>query len=239
MPATDPSLRDRVAARLDEYKDRLLELSHRLHDDPETSFGETRAAERLAVLLEDAGFAVHRAVCGLPTARGRAGRARPHPAPLRPLPGVRRRRTGDRRTRTPADGHVAAVARPVRGIQTARDRGPAGVLLPHRARRRGNRHPGEPIRAAPHLRRNGVESDRAPDGLPRANRRAGPGPRPRPLPHSHRSRAHGDHGPAATTADAPGRSKATTSYRALVTLSNALVPSRHPSMSLPQRGDEA
>ncbi|MES9508249.1 M20 family metallopeptidase [Streptomyces sp. NPDC000609] len=68
MPAADPSLRDRVAARLDEYKDRLLELSHQLHDDPETSFGETRAAERLAVLLEDAGFAVHRAVCGLPTA---------------------------------------------------------------------------------------------------------------------------------------------------------------------------
>ncbi|MFE3942067.1 M20 family metallopeptidase [Streptomyces sp. NPDC059118] len=68
MPAADPSLRDRVAARLDEYKDRLLELSHQLHDDPETSFGETRAAERLAVLLEDAGFAVRRAVCGLPTA---------------------------------------------------------------------------------------------------------------------------------------------------------------------------
>ncbi|MFJ8375371.1 M20 family metallopeptidase [Streptomyces sp. NPDC094461] len=68
MPAADPSLRDRVAARLDEYKDRLLDLSHQLHDDPETSFGETRAAGRLAVLLEDAGFTVHRAVCGLPTA---------------------------------------------------------------------------------------------------------------------------------------------------------------------------
>ncbi|MCX4736392.1 hypothetical protein [Streptomyces sp. NBC_01363] len=68
MPAADSSLRDRVAARLDEYKDRLLELSHELHGDPETSFAETRAAERLAVLLEGAGFAVNRAVCDLPTA---------------------------------------------------------------------------------------------------------------------------------------------------------------------------
>ncbi|MFE6666490.1 amidohydrolase [Streptomyces sp. NPDC057697] len=68
MPAADPSLRDRVAARLDTYKDRLLELSHQLHDDPELSFDETRAAERLAVLLEDAGFAVRRAACDLPTA---------------------------------------------------------------------------------------------------------------------------------------------------------------------------
>ncbi|MFG3527179.1 amidohydrolase [Streptomyces sp. NPDC047917] len=68
MPAADSSLRDRVAARLDTYKGRLLELSHALHDDPEISFTETRAAERLAVLLENAGFAVNRAVCDLPTA---------------------------------------------------------------------------------------------------------------------------------------------------------------------------
>ncbi|MEU2671997.1 amidohydrolase [Streptomyces sp. NPDC007164] len=68
MPAAGSSLRDRVAARLDTYKDRLLELSHALHDDPEISFSETRAAERLAALLEDAGFAVNRAVCDLPTA---------------------------------------------------------------------------------------------------------------------------------------------------------------------------
>ncbi|MER5502067.1 M20 family metallopeptidase [Streptomyces sp. NPDC002561] len=68
MPAADSSLRDRVVARLDTYKDRLLELSHALHDDPEISFTETRAAERLAILLEDAGFAVNRAVCDLPTA---------------------------------------------------------------------------------------------------------------------------------------------------------------------------
>lgn len=68
MPAADSSLRDRVAARLDTYRGRLLELSHALHDDPEISFAEARAAERLAVLLEDAGFTVNRAVCDLPTA---------------------------------------------------------------------------------------------------------------------------------------------------------------------------
>lgn len=68
MPAADPSLRDRVAARLDEYKDRLLELSHELHADPETSFEETRAAGRVAALLEDAGFTVQRGACELPTA---------------------------------------------------------------------------------------------------------------------------------------------------------------------------
>ncbi|MEU6660031.1 M20 family metallopeptidase [Streptomyces sp. NPDC046821] len=68
MPTVDSTLRDRVTARLDEYKDRLLELSHELHADPETSFEEVRSAERLAALLEDAGFAVERGVCDLPTA---------------------------------------------------------------------------------------------------------------------------------------------------------------------------
>ncbi|MER7394527.1 amidohydrolase [Streptomyces sp. NPDC000151] len=68
MPAAAPALRDRVAARLDAYKDRLLELSHELHADPETSFAETRAAGRLAALLEDAGFTVERGACDLPTA---------------------------------------------------------------------------------------------------------------------------------------------------------------------------
>ncbi|MFF1357786.1 M20 family metallopeptidase [Streptomyces sp. NPDC058297] len=68
MPTVDSSLRDRVAARLDEYKDRLLELSHELHADPETSFDEVRAAGRLGALLEDAGFTVERGVCDLPTA---------------------------------------------------------------------------------------------------------------------------------------------------------------------------
>ncbi|MDI3419193.1 M20 family metallopeptidase [Streptomyces luteolus] len=67
MPAA-PAPRDRVAARIDAYKDRLVELSHALHDDPETAFEETRAAERVAALLEEAGFTVRRGACELPTA---------------------------------------------------------------------------------------------------------------------------------------------------------------------------
>ncbi|MDI3388429.1 amidohydrolase [Streptomyces sp. B-S-A8] len=68
MPVAGPTLRDRAAARIDAYKDRLVELSHALHDDPETAFAETRAAERVAVLLEEAGFDVRRGACELPTA---------------------------------------------------------------------------------------------------------------------------------------------------------------------------
>ncbi|NBE53636.1 amidohydrolase [Streptomyces boluensis] len=68
MHAVDAKLRDRLAARIDAYKDRLLDLSHQLHDDPETSFEETRAAEAVATLLEEAGFAVERGACELPTA---------------------------------------------------------------------------------------------------------------------------------------------------------------------------
>ncbi|MFJ9410181.1 amidohydrolase [Streptomyces sp. NPDC101393] len=46
----------------------LLDLSHRLHADPETAYEEHRAAAALADLAARAGFAVERGVAGLPTA---------------------------------------------------------------------------------------------------------------------------------------------------------------------------
>jgi amidohydrolase len=57
-----------VAGRLDE----LVELSHDLHDHPETSFAEHRSASAVAGMLE--GFDVATGVCSLPTAlSARAG----------------------------------------------------------------------------------------------------------------------------------------------------------------------
>ena len=53
----------------------LIELSHRIHGAPELSFQEERAAAWLGQALADAGFALERGVCGLPTAlRARSGR---------------------------------------------------------------------------------------------------------------------------------------------------------------------
>jgi amidohydrolase len=52
----------------------LLALSHRIHAHPELGFEEERAAAWLSTALDDAGFAVERSICELPTAfRARAG----------------------------------------------------------------------------------------------------------------------------------------------------------------------
>lgn len=45
----------------------VAEIARALHDDPETSLHEARAAERLSGLLERGGFALRRGVAGLPT----------------------------------------------------------------------------------------------------------------------------------------------------------------------------
>jgi len=54
--------------RFQELRDRFIELSHRIHAHPELGFEEERASTWLAETLSDAGFAVERGVCGLPTA---------------------------------------------------------------------------------------------------------------------------------------------------------------------------
>jgi amidohydrolase len=52
----------------------LLALSHRIHAHPELGFEEERAAGWISAALADAGFAVERGICELPTAfRGRIG----------------------------------------------------------------------------------------------------------------------------------------------------------------------
>jgi amidohydrolase len=57
-----------AADRVDAYAERLIGLGRILHAEPELSFAEYRSAQRLAALLEHAGFEVELGVCGLPTA---------------------------------------------------------------------------------------------------------------------------------------------------------------------------
>ena len=61
-------------ARLNTVESRLIELSHRIHAHPELGFEEERAAAWLCETMADAGFAVERGICGIPTAlAARAG----------------------------------------------------------------------------------------------------------------------------------------------------------------------
>src|ERR1700679_149679 len=46
----------------------LIDLSHRIHAHPELGFEEERAAQWMCETMADAGFAVERGVCGMPTA---------------------------------------------------------------------------------------------------------------------------------------------------------------------------
>jgi amidohydrolase len=65
------------AARLtlSSIEPQLIEMSHRIHANPELSFQEERASAWLCEALDHAGFRVERGVCGLPTAfLARAGR---------------------------------------------------------------------------------------------------------------------------------------------------------------------
>jgi amidohydrolase len=60
--------------RFDEWRDRIIELSHRIHAHPELGFEEEHASTWLAETLTDAGFRVERGICDLPTAfAARAG----------------------------------------------------------------------------------------------------------------------------------------------------------------------
>jgi amidohydrolase len=54
--------------RLDEVRPQLIELSHRIHANPELGFHEEQAAAWLTDALEGAGLAVQRGACDLPTA---------------------------------------------------------------------------------------------------------------------------------------------------------------------------
>ncbi len=58
----------RIAELVRADRDVILGLSHAIHEDPEVAFQETRAAARVADLLEARGFAVQRGLGSLPTA---------------------------------------------------------------------------------------------------------------------------------------------------------------------------
>jgi amidohydrolase len=65
---TAAALRERALAALDAAAADLISLSEAIHADPELSFDEVRAAERVATFLEERGFQVTRGTAGMPTA---------------------------------------------------------------------------------------------------------------------------------------------------------------------------
>ncbi len=54
--------------KLDAYRSRIPELSHRIHANPEIAFQETKAAAWISSFLAEAGFEVKTGICDLPTA---------------------------------------------------------------------------------------------------------------------------------------------------------------------------
>src|ERR1700745_2945119 len=61
--------------RFNRAQDSLIALSHRIHANPELGFEEEKASTWLTDMLTDAGFAVQKGICDLPTAFvARAGR---------------------------------------------------------------------------------------------------------------------------------------------------------------------
>lgn len=60
--------RGAARVRLDEIREDLLDLSHRIHANPELRFEEHNANAWIADFLEEAGLAVERRACALPTA---------------------------------------------------------------------------------------------------------------------------------------------------------------------------
>ncbi|MGA3242391.1 MAG: amidohydrolase, partial [Bryobacteraceae bacterium] len=53
--------------RFDTARDGLIELSHRIHARPELGFEEEQSSSWLCESLADAGFAVEKGICDLPT----------------------------------------------------------------------------------------------------------------------------------------------------------------------------
>ena len=71
-------VKDRLAAEIDRRADRLLEVSHRIHEHPELNFEEVFAHDLLCSVLEEEGVATTRGAYGLDTAFvGRAGTSGP------------------------------------------------------------------------------------------------------------------------------------------------------------------
>jgi len=72
------SLKQRVTAEIDRRRTELIELSLRIHANPEIAFEEHKSAAALSDLLEANGFAVERGICQIATAfRAMAGSGEP------------------------------------------------------------------------------------------------------------------------------------------------------------------
>src|SRR5438034_10702266 len=54
--------------RIEQAADGLIQLSHRIHANPEVGWEEKHSSDWLADALDAAGFAVQRGICELPTA---------------------------------------------------------------------------------------------------------------------------------------------------------------------------
>ncbi|MFJ5152248.1 M20 family metallopeptidase [Streptomyces sp. NPDC088353] len=65
---TSAELKERCRDTVTRAQDQVLALSHSLHAEPELAYEEHRSARKIADLVEGAGFAVERGVCGLQTA---------------------------------------------------------------------------------------------------------------------------------------------------------------------------
>jgi len=61
-------LKARAVAEVEAHRQELVDLSLRIHDNPETGLQEHKASAWLCELLEKRGFQVERGICGLPTA---------------------------------------------------------------------------------------------------------------------------------------------------------------------------
>lgn len=85
-------LKQRAAAGIDARREALVELSLRLHANPETAFEEVKSSGFLCDFLEANGFVVERGICDIPTAfRASCGSGSPKVAFLAEydaLPGV-------------------------------------------------------------------------------------------------------------------------------------------------------
>ena len=75
------SLKARVVDEVEAQRDALVDLSHRIHDNPETGFQEENACRWLCDYLHEHGFRVERPFCDLATAfRATSGEDRPRVA---------------------------------------------------------------------------------------------------------------------------------------------------------------
>ncbi len=55
-------------AKYDQFQKRIIDLSHRIHGNPEIGFEEVKSAAWICELLREAGFSVKTGICDLPTA---------------------------------------------------------------------------------------------------------------------------------------------------------------------------